>query len=67
MNHAALPVSMRQTDTPIQRLRNELEDTLDESEKVHATYAQEKEVLQDRILFLETKLAKERAENIEAI
>lgn len=55
------------TDTPTQRLCNELVDSLAGLEEVHATHAQEKELLQARILTLEADLAKEKTENPEAI
>ncbi|KAF3627650.1 hypothetical protein FXO38_28653 [Capsicum annuum] len=49
LNHNALPISMRQADTPMQRLRNELVDALSELDEVKTTYAIEREGLQAQI------------------
>lgn len=51
---------MRQDDKPMQRLCNELVDILAGLEETHATHAQEKELLQDKIRILEKDLSKER-------
>lgn len=45
LNYVALPVSVRQAGILIQRLRNELVDTLAELEEDHATHAQYNEAL----------------------
>lgn len=42
LNHAALPVLIRQVDTPIQRLRNELVDALAELNEIEDTHALER-------------------------
>ncbi|KAF3620793.1 hypothetical protein FXO37_33098 [Capsicum annuum] len=49
LNHNALPISMRQVYTPMQRLRNELVDALSELDEVKTTYAIEREGLQAQI------------------
>lgn len=51
----------------MQRLWNELADTLAELEEFQAIHSIEKEELQDKILTLEANLARERAESAEAI
>lgn len=51
----------------MQRLRNELVDTLAELEEVQATHDQEKDVLQARIQTLKEDLAREKADNAKFI
>lgn len=58
---------MRQVYTPMQRLMNDLADTIVELEEAHATQAQEKEDLQYIILALEVDLTCERANIVDAI
>lgn len=45
VNHATLPISMRNEDTPLQRLRNKLDDKVAELEKAQVVHAQEKKIL----------------------
>lgn len=59
MNHVVFPESMQKADIFLQRLRNDLDDKITELEKTQATYAQENEVLQARIIALESDLTKE--------
>ncbi|KAH0634465.1 hypothetical protein KY290_037877 [Solanum tuberosum] len=64
VNHVALPVSMRNPDNLLQRLKNQLAAKEDELLALETAHQMERVILEARIVELQTELATTRAANI---
>ncbi|WMV33937.1 hypothetical protein MTR67_027322 [Solanum verrucosum] len=64
VNHMALPISMRNPDNPLQRLKNQLAAKEDELLALETAHQMERATLEAHIVELQTELATARAANI---